>query len=442
MKNYRLSKYTSCYENGNELNVYNSLTGLKGRIYDQQLINQIHKLSNSLLQEGDVDQRLIDAHIAVEENIDEVLIAEDVISAGLSRNESKFRLIILPTRECNFRCKYCYETKKHLNMTFEMADNLIHATKKYLEANRGIRFLQLEWFGGEPLLSYEINIYVSEALKQYSEEHSINFSMSITTNGYLLTKERAERLVSLNLFSYQITVDSFAKYHDELRILKNGGPTWDVIYKNLLDLKTIDNENLSVTIRINYHLNMVEEIPEFIKMIKRDFDKRFLVYAIRINPTPEFEKEFTPVNIEAESFALEYIIDAMKENGLSIERYMTNMSPTASACYARMNYVYIIDADGTLKKCTEYLDEDYWNNIGTIKNGFFEVDYYKHTQWLYPKKDQIVKQKCYDCVDYPNCCGGLCPAQWLINKNTVCNPLRKFNGLFLEQYINEKYNKE
>ena len=84
MKNYRLSKYTSCYENGNELNVNNSLTGLKGRIYDQQLINQIHKLSNSLLQEGDVDQRLIDAHIAVEENIDEVLIAEDVISAGLS----------------------------------------------------------------------------------------------------------------------------------------------------------------------------------------------------------------------------------------------------------------------------------------------------------------------------------------------------------------------
>lgn len=55
--------------------------------------------------------------------------------------------------------------------------------------------------------------------------------MSMTTNGYLLTKDRAGKLLSLNLYSYQITVDGGAEYHDNLRVLKNGGPTWEKFIK-------------------------------------------------------------------------------------------------------------------------------------------------------------------------------------------------------------------
>ena len=327
-------------------------------------------------------------------------------------------------------------------MTNEMAENLVVATKKYLYDNKSITYLQLEWFGGEPMLCYDTIVYVSTQLKEYCDANDIVFNMSMTTNGYLLTKKRAEKLLSLNLFSYQITVDGCAEYHDNLRVLKNGGPTWEKIYKNLLNIKTIKNPNLAITIRINYHADMLEGLPEFIKMVKRDFDDRFVVYAIRINPTPEFEKEFIPVNAEAEAYALEYVIDLLKENNLSIERYMTNLTPTASACYARMNYALVVDTDGTIRKCTEFLDDEKWNNIGTIKNGVFEIDYYKHMQWLHPNPQHLIDQKCYECKDYPNCCGGLCPAQWLITKQVVCNPLRSFNKSFLEQYIYEKCNKK
>ena len=223
-------------------------------------------------------------------------------------------------------------------------------------------------------------------------------------------------------------------------VLKNCDPQkW---FGNVENIKTIKNPNLAITIRINYHADMLEGLPEFIKMVKRDFDDRFVVYAIRINPTPEFEKEFIPVNAEAEAYALEYVIDLLKENNLSIERYMTNLTPTASACYARMNYALVVDTDGTIRKCTEFLDDEKWNNIGTIKNGVFEIDYYKHMQWLHPNPQHLIDQKCYECKDYPNCCGGLCPAQWLITKQVVCNPLRSFNKSFLEQYIYEKCNKK
>ncbi len=373
-KEYKASKYNFIFENQGKIFLYNSLTGLKCSIFDNDLISQIHQLNEQNLDESMIDQRLIDTKIAVEESVDETIVVEDIIASLLSNNKSKLRLIILPTRECNFRCKYCYETKKHINMTRDVEEKLVLAVKNYLKDNRGITFLQLEWFGGEPMLCYDTIVNISTQLKNYCDANGVTFYMSMTTNGYLLTKEKAEKLLSLHLFSYQITVDGCEEYHDSLRVLKNGGPTWKVIYQNLLDMKDIDNPNLGVIIRINYHADMLEGLPKFIEMVKKDFDERFVLYAIRINPTPEFEQEFIPVSAEAEAFALDYIIELFRRNNLSIQRYMTNLSPAAAACYARMNYAFVVDTDGTLRKCTEYLDDEDWNNIGTICNGIFEID--------------------------------------------------------------------
>ena len=439
-KKYKFSYYNSKYEENNEIYLYNSLTGLKCRIVDSELITQINELENNSKYKSDLDVRLINTKIAIDEGVDERIVAGDVIISRLTNNRDKLRLIVLPTRECNFRCKYCYEVKKNENMTTETAKSLIQAVKKYLNDNISISSVLIEWFGGEPLLCYDMIIMISSKLKEYCDKKGISFSMTMTTNGYLLNEDRVRKFLSLNLFEYQITVDGTSEYHDKLRQLKDGSGTWEKIYNNLLMMKGFDDNRLSVTIRINYHVGMLEKIDEFISMIKKDFDSRFSVYAIRINPTQEFEKEFIPVSAEAEPFALEYIIELLKKNGLSIVRYMSNLSPTASVCYARMNYVYVIDTDGTLRKCTEYLEDNRWNNIGTIRNGVFEIDYFKHLQWIYPKPEYLQEKGCYTCKDYPNCCGGLCPAKWVMNNTTVCNTLRGFNKNFLEKYIYEKRN--
>lgn len=111
-KKYKNSMYNFFFENEGKINVYNSLTGLKCSIHDEELIDQIRQLKKEPLEEASIDKRLIDTKIAVEDDINEAIVADDVIASLLSNNKNKLRLIILPTRECNFRCKYCYETKK------------------------------------------------------------------------------------------------------------------------------------------------------------------------------------------------------------------------------------------------------------------------------------------------------------------------------------------
>ena len=96
---YKNSIYNFFFENEGKINVYNSLTGLKCSIYDKSLISQIHQLEKGFLDKSSVDKRLIDTKIAIEEDINETVVADDVIASLLSNNRSKLRLIILPTRE-------------------------------------------------------------------------------------------------------------------------------------------------------------------------------------------------------------------------------------------------------------------------------------------------------------------------------------------------------
>lgn len=62
-------------------------------------------------------------------------------------------LIILPTEKCNFRCTYCYEDFENKRIDKKVVDGI-----KNLLSNRSnnLKILNIELFGGEPLLTKDI----------------------------------------------------------------------------------------------------------------------------------------------------------------------------------------------------------------------------------------------------------------------------------------------
>ena len=436
--NYKLSRFTRVIHKEDRMYVFNSLTGLKAKIVDSILINQLSELEKgSILSE--IDGRLLSTKICVPCNIDEEVIASTRAYNYLTSNYSSLRLIILPTRECNFRCVYCYEDKRKEYMSDETENALVDATIDYLQNYKICKSLLLEWFGGEPLLCKATIVRIAKRLKAYCDENDVFFSMSMTTNGYLLDIETARVLSELNLISYQITIDGNESNHNQLRALKNGGKTWATIYHNLLAIKESEIKNVKIRIRINYHAELLDTITPFLEQLKADFnDTRFGIFMIKINPPVDKDLPYTFISDKAEILTQDYIFDLFSNEQIGIDEYLANINPFAPICYARQNSVLVIDVDGTIRKCTEYLEDNSYNNIGTISGGKFNINNDLHMQWLMPPNDLLEARKCRDCSDMPICLGGVCPAQWFREKRISCNMFHLLVGKMLDIYFSER----
>lgn len=125
--------------------------------------------------------------------------------------------------------------KKHDTLEVKLFDSI----SLYFSKINGKKSLRLDWFGGEPMLFFNKMVDYCIRINKYCVEHEILFQHSMTTNGYLLTKDKAAKLIECGINLYQITIDGTSNTHDKYRQLKNGSPTWQTIVNNLIDLKNI-----------------------------------------------------------------------------------------------------------------------------------------------------------------------------------------------------------
>jgi uncharacterized protein len=439
-KKYKLSQYVRFYENEQGVCVFHSGNGFKALINDQSMLEEIEALKSGIDLEQ-VNEQLLLSGICVETQLNEFALYSKKLLDTMVSDYSSLHLIILPTRECNFRCLYCFEEKRPQFMSSDLSENIIAATIRYIEQHKAISQLEIEWFGGEPLLAYDTVIDISSKLYAYCNERSIVFNMAMTTNAYLLTLDKAIELSKYNLVSYQITIDGDRQYHDKLRVLKNGAGSYDTVYSNVKGLKNLDDSRLRVRIRINYYSEMLVNLKPFLIKLKNDFDdNRFTIYMNRINPPPGREMPFDSVSMSMQSLAQDYIIDLYKKVGLDYSRYLSNIQPYIAYCYARRNNFLIIDVDGNLKKCTDYLEDTDFNIIGKVSSGQFIIDSMRHAQWLITDPKLLEQAGCNDCIDYPICSGGACPATWHFDKKIVCSTFHHIIDNMMEKYFYDMCN--
>ena len=156
-------------------------------------------------------------------------------------------LILLPTEKCNFRCTYCYEDFELGKMT----ETTQVAIERFLTKRiPQLKVLRFSWFGGEPLVAKDVVLRLATYAKKLCDEHNVRFEGGLTTNAYVLDTTLAAQLIALNQDFYQITLDGWKEAHDVLRKRADGRGTFDVIWQNLLGLKTL-KEKFEVCVRIH-----------------------------------------------------------------------------------------------------------------------------------------------------------------------------------------------
>ncbi|MFW5782214.1 MAG: radical SAM protein, partial [Candidatus Muiribacteriaceae bacterium] len=203
-------------------------------------------------------------------------------------------LTIAPTRDCNFECPYCYEEDRpSIYMSDETVEKTIRFIKKYRNFNRK----NISWYGGEPLLCWDIIQRISDSLLG----DDIDFSADIITNGYLLTPEKVRRLDELNIRLIQITLDGMEETHNTRRSPKDTKDSFERIIENMDYL--IKNWKGRLSIRINVDRENHEEYHKVYTMLR----ERYSEYKNRLNIYPGIVKDYSGTCITASSCGLDRI---------------------------------------------------------------------------------------------------------------------------------------
>jgi uncharacterized protein len=124
-------------------------------------------------------------------------------------NTYTFGLNILPTLRCNFRCTYCYEKKKYGDMSNQTVDNIKKLAERKLSVSK---LFCVSWFGGEPLLRFDVIEDLSDYFLKICKEKEAQYYASLTTNGYLLNEKKINMLEKIGIKVVQVTFDGLGKF--------------------------------------------------------------------------------------------------------------------------------------------------------------------------------------------------------------------------------------
>jgi uncharacterized protein len=332
----------------------------------------------------------------------------------------ELELILLASEECNFRCVYCYETFPRGTMEPWVREAVIKMLSR--RANR-LNSFKANYFGGEPLLGMEAIEQLAPAFVKICDEHGIQFSSNMTTNGFLLTPDVFRRLLSWRINIFQITIDGTAEDHDCQRILKGGGETFSTIRDNILAMQQTAGE-FRIIIRMNFNETNAQKIDAFLGMfapLKEDprFVLRFYPVGKWGGPNDE-SLEVCGLHGEQERRRLTILAS---DRGFNAETRLPYIKARdgLNVCYAARPYNFIVGADGKLMKCTIALDTKDYNIVGQVTpDGRAEIDVDKLSKWVKPyfEEDAVCKQ----CYYVPVCQGFSCPLPRIETGERPCPP--------------------
>lgn len=408
---YKTSSFNYWFFDNDELAIVNLKEGLSSFHIvtgeDIPLISDYLSLETcEISKPTSTEQFLIDGGFLIPADKDEQLETEihqlDYIY------DNKLHLVVHVTKDCNFRCKYCFIDFKHQKMEPCIQDGVVDYIRKNIAQYSGV---YISWFGGEPLMGMDVIENISKKVIEICKRAKKPYVAGITTNGYLLTPENIKKLVSLKVYSYCITLDGLKESHDNQRVLVNGKTTFDRIVSNLRYIKNeIKFKYLCVCIRTNFTSTTLENIDEYLDFFNSEFgdDNRFVpLFKLASDWGGERINELRSKLLDSNAIKLIYD-SVLKQSTPMYINNITELNFGGMTCNAVRRNKYTVSTDGMIAKCDTVCDE---TAIGYIDSKGWHFDRAKEAQWLLSYK--IRNNECAVCRFRYMCFQGSCPKKKL-----------------------------
>lgn len=344
---------------------------------------------------------LLKARIIVENQEDDLNVyLADILKNRY--NSSDMALTILPTRGCNFGCIYCYEQDRP---NIAMSEQTEDAIVRFVKSNSNLKRLSVVWYGGEPLLNFDSIVRLTKKFQQLG----IEYSAKIVSNGYLLTKDKAEKMKGLSIRNIQITFDGSEQIHNQRRALLGGQATYRTIMENLKYLLEV-NKEITVDIRTNIDRRNKDDYNTFYRSFKSAInDSRVTMYPGFVSDLLSSECVSPEHNISEGGYKAQFVLDIFDKYGIEIKSFLPKYR--RHSCVASKYFAFVIGPEGEIYKCWRMVGNAK-ETIGNVNDGTFDM--VKFSKYL-TGADYTFDPKCLSC-EFITLCGGGCPLTRMRNK--------------------------
>ena len=309
---------------------------------------------------------------------------------------------------CNLNCEYCFASQGKYNgeravMSFEVGKQALD----FLIANSGHRRnLEVDFFGGEPLMNFEVVKELVAYARSIEKAHNKNFRFTLTTNGMLIDNDVIE-FANKEMSNVVLSLDGRKEIHDRYRVDYAGKGSWERIVPKFQKLVQAREGK-------NYYMRgtFTHQNPDFLEDIKTMLDLGFTELSMEpVVCAPGDPSELTPEDMEIVKDQYEKLAQLMLERDkagkpFTFYHYMIDLKggpciyKRISGCGSGTEYMAVTPW-GDLYPCHQFVGDDKYL-LGNVWDGVSNTT----IQEEFASCNVYARPECRDCWAKLYCSGG------------------------------------
>lgn len=379
--------------------------------YENKEKNEIEK---SIKEKYKLDSdQFEEAYKEVKDLADEALLFTDDIYEGLSIDITKKpttikALCLNVAHTCNLSCEYCFaKGGKYSGPDAIMSKEIARSAIDFLLENSGSHYnLDIDFFGGEPLLNFDVVKDTVAYAKSKEEEYKKHFNFTLTTNGLLLDDEVIDYL-NENMKNVVLSLDGRKEKHDQFRKTLNGKGSYDAVvpkFQNFVKKRGDKEYYMRGTFTAN-NLDFTKDLQNYIDLgftrtsLEPVVGKQDETYALKDEHLEKIYSEYEKladmlmekIDKNEEFIFYHYMIDL--ENGPCVHKRI-------SGCGSGTEYMAVTPT-GELYPCHQFVGNPDFV-IGNLKDGIVNKDLVNEFKTC----NCYSKEECRACWANMYCSGG------------------------------------
>lgn len=351
------------------------------------------------------------------------LFTEDIYADYLSTWDRKpvvKALCLHIAHDCNLRCRYCFASTGDFGSGRKLMppETGRNAIDYMIKASDNRRNLEIDFFGGEPLMNFDTVKEIVYYAEEKGRESGKNFRFTITTNALLLNEEH-KAFINEHMGNVVLSIDGRKEVNDSMRFRVDGTGTYSAILPKIKDMAESRGQD-GYYVRGTFTRENLDFSEDVLHLADLGFKQISVepVVAAKDSGFELREEDLPRLFDEYEKLASEYVKRHCEGNGFNFFHFMLDLengpcvAKRLKGCGSGHEYL-AVTPEGDLYPCHQFVGMDGFK-MGNVNN---DAALNENIRDMFKNSTIYTKEDCRTCWARFYCSGGCAANAYQFNKS-------------------------